>query len=201
MIRKLQPFFRVAVIMGLSVCLVALAQDAWAQRRGGGGRPRPHVSRQGPAPGGSFNSRREPGSARRDERPAAAPSARREARPERMDRPRVEDTERGRGREMDDRREDARRDRRDDDRLNSREDRVEDRRDYYDDRRDNYQDRRRVARGGRYSAVWWTSNSCSQTVVVVVDGYSYYQCNDTWFSRTYYGGEVTYTVTNAPPGY
>jgi len=201
MIRKFQPFLRAAVVMGLSVCLLALAHDAWAQRRGGGGRPRPHVSRQGPAPGGSFNSGRERGSARRDERPAAAPSTRPEARPERMDRPRVEDTERRRGREMDDRREDARRDRRDDDRPNSPEDRVEDRRDYYDDRRDDYQDRRRFARGGRYSAVWWTSNSCSQTVVVVVDGYSYYQCNDTWFSRTYYGGEVTYTVTDAPPGY
>ena len=53
----------------------------------------------------------------------------------------------------------------------------------------------------RYSSVWWTSHSCRLTVVVVHDGYSYYQCNDAWFGRTYYGGEVTYTVIDAPEGY
>jgi hypothetical protein len=37
--------------------------------------------------------------------------------------------------------------------------------------------------------------------VVDVDGYTYYECDDVWFSRTYYGGEVIYTVTDAPPGY
>jgi hypothetical protein len=38
-------------------------------------------------------------------------------------------------------------------------------------------------------------------VIVVQDGYSYYQCNGAWFGRTYYGGEVTYTVIDAPQGY
>ena len=71
--------------------------------------------------------------------------------------------------------------------------RREDRRDYYDDRRD-------FARGATYTAVWW-GQSCSNATVVVVDDYSYYECNDAWFSRTYYGGEVIYTVTDAPSGY
>ncbi len=96
-----------------------------------------------------------------------------------MDARRANEGERSRAREMDDRRQDTRRD---------------DRRDYYDDRR-------RYSRGVRYSASWWTSNSCSQEVVVVLDGYRYYQCNDAWFGRTYYGGEVTYTVIDAPEGY
>jgi len=34
-----------------------------------------------------------------------------------------------------------------------------------------------------------------------VDGYSYYQCDGEWFGRSYYGGEVTYTVIDAPAGY
>ena len=71
--------------------------------------------------------------------------------------------------------------------------RREDRRDYYDDRRD-------FARGATYTAVWW-GQSCSNATVVVVDRYTYYECDGAWFSRTYYGGEVIYTVTDAPPGY
>jgi hypothetical protein len=53
----------------------------------------------------------------------------------------------------------------------------------------------------RYSATWWAANSCSQVVVVELDGYSYYECNNAWFGRTYYGGEVTYTVIDAPREY
>jgi len=114
------------------------------------------------------------------------------------------------GRRRDDRRDDRRdyNDDRRDDRRDYNDDRRDDRRDYYDDRRDDrrdyYDDRRddhRYARGARYSSSWWISNSCSRTVVVVLDGYSYYQCNDSWFGRTYYGGEVTYTVVDAPEGY
>jgi hypothetical protein len=109
----------------------------------------------------------------------------------------------GEGRQIDDRRRDDRYDDRpheniDRDRV---EERRDDHRDYYDDRRDYYDDRRDFARGARYSAVWWSSNSCVNAVVVKVDGYTYYQCNGAWFSRTYYGGEVTYTVTDAPAGY
>ena len=196
MIRNVPDFLRLAVLVGLSVYLVILAEDAWARGRGGGARPRPNISRAGPARSGSFDSTRARGSARRDARPTRAdPSVRREPRPERMDARRANEGERSRPREMDDRHED---------RPNSPADRVEerrdDRRDYYDDRRDYYEDRR-YARGVRYSASWWTSNSCSEAVVVVLDGYSYYQCNDAWFGRTYYGGEVTYTVIDAPEGY
>jgi len=199
---KIHVFLRVAVIIGLSVGLISLAGDSWAQRRGGGMRARPHVSRQGPARSGSFHSNRDRGSERYNERPAADRSPRtdrperREPRPNRIDARRLDDADRGRGRDIDDRRDDRYEDRRDvPDRV---EERRENRQDYYDDRRD---DRRRYARGARYSAVWWTSNSCRQTIVVVQDGYSYYQCNGEWFGRSYYGGEVTYTVIDAPPGY
>jgi hypothetical protein len=118
-----------------------------------------------------------------------------------MDARRMNGEDRGRGRDLDDRRRDDRRD----DRYEARrdvpdrvEERRENRRDYYDDRRD---DRRRFVRGTRYSAVWWTSNSCRQTIVVVQDGYSYYQCDGEWFGRSYYGGEVVYTIIDAPVGY
>jgi hypothetical protein len=110
-----------------------------------------------------------------------------------MNERRLNDAEPYRGDNLDDRRQYDRQDV--PDRV---EDRRENRQDYYDDRRD---DRRRYARGARYSAVWWTSSSCRQTVVVVQDGYSYYQCNGEWFGRSYYGGEVVYTVIDAPEGY
>ena len=113
-----------------------------------------------------------------------------------MDARRMNEAERDRGRDMDDRRDDRHEDR---PVVPERvEERRENRRDYYDDRRD---DRRQFARGARYSSVWWTSNSCRQTIVVVQDGNSYYQCNGEWFGRSYYGGEVTYTVIEAPQGY
>jgi hypothetical protein len=102
---------------------------------------------------------------------------------------RKNEAERGRGPDVDDRRQDDRPDV--PDRV---QERRENRRDYDDDRRD---DRRQFARGVRYSSVWWTSNSCRQTVVVVQDGYSYYQCNGAWFGRTYYGGKVTLFAADA----
>jgi hypothetical protein len=204
---KIRDFVRIAVMIGLSVCLVVLAGDAWSQRRGGGMHARPNVSRQGPARNGSFNSNRNQPDTRRDERPVADRSPRedrqdrRDPGPDRMDARRVNKAERGRGADVDQRRSDDRRDDRNEDRPVAPErveERRENRRDYYDDRRD---DRRQFARGVRYSSVWWTSNSCRQTIVVVQDGYSYYQCNGAWFGRTYYGGEVTYTVIDAPQGY
>jgi hypothetical protein len=30
---------------------------------------------------------------------------------------------------------------------------------------------------------------------------SYYNCGGTWYNRGYQGGNVTYIVVNAPPGY
>jgi hypothetical protein len=166
-------------------------------------RARPNVSRQGPARNGSFHSTRDRGGAGYNERPAAdEPTAldRRQHRqpgPDRTDARGMNDEYRGRGEDRNDNRLDDRRDDRDEDRRDV-PDRVEERRDYYDDRRD---DRRQYVRGTRYSAVWWTSNTCRQTIVVVQDGYSYYQCNGEWFGRSYYGGEVVYTVIDAPEGY
>lgn len=194
MMRIVSEYLRVVVIVGLSLYLAALPADVWAQRRhGGGARPRPNVSRAGPARSGSFHhtrpDREREGARRVDRRaPERATredfSDRREAMPERID---------------------AARDHHDGDRPNGAPDRVDDRRearrDYYDDRRDRYEDQRRFVRGARYSATWWTTNSCSGAVVVVEDGYSYYRCDDVWFGRTYYGGEVTYTVIDPPSGY
>jgi hypothetical protein len=201
MIWKVRDFVRMAAMIGLSVSLVVLTGDAWAQRRGGGAHARPNVTRQGPARSGSFNSNRNRPDTRRDERPAPDRSPRedrmdrRDPGPDRIDTQRVNKAERGRGPDEDDRRK-GRQDRPvEPARV---QERRENRRDYYDDRRD---DRRQFARGVRYSSVWWTSNSCRQTVIVVQDGYSYYQCNGAWFGRTYYGGEVTYTVIDAPQGY
>ena len=199
---KVRDFVRMAAMIGLSVSLVVLTGDAWAQRRGGGAHARPNVTRQGPARSGSFNSNRNKPDTRRDERPAPDRSPRedrmdrRDPGPDRMDARRTNEAERGRGADVDDRRQNRHEDRPvEPARV---QERRENRRDYYDDRRD---DRRQFARGVRYSSVWWTSNSCRQTIVVVQDGYSYYQCNGAWFGRTYYGGEVTYTVIDAPQGY
>jgi hypothetical protein len=195
---KVRNFVRIALMIGLFVCLVVTG-DAWAQRRGGGMHARPNVSRQGPAQSGSFNSNRNQRDTRPNERPAADRSPRedrvdpRNPEPDRMDAQRMNEAERGRGPDVADRRQVDRPD--EPDRV---QERRENRRDYYDDRRD---DRRQFARGVRYSSVWWTSNSCRQTVIVVQDGYSYYQCNGAWFGRTYYGGEVTYTVIDPPQGY
>jgi hypothetical protein len=200
MIGKIRPLRRLALVVGLSACVVALSviQDAWAGRRMGGARPQAHVSRQGPARSGSFHSNRQRDAVRRDQRPAPDRSARVDP-ADRRDRPGGRAGEQGRtaaGRQIDDR---GRGDRYDDrPHENIDRERVEERR---DDRRDYYDDRRDFARGARYSAVWWSSNSCVDTVVVTVDGYTYYECNGAWFSRTYYGGEVTYTVTDAPAGY
>ena len=176
MIGRTRSFLQMAVICGLSVLLMALAQDAFARGPGGGARPRAHVSRDGPARSGSFRD---------------AP-ARERARPQHQ-------AERQQRRPPDDRPQAARPDDRPVDRPVSPErrpvarERRENRRDYYDDRR-------HFARGMRYSASWW-GRSCSRATIIVSDGYTYYRCDDTWFGRTYYGGEVIYTVIDAPPGY
>jgi hypothetical protein len=215
---KTRQLIRIAAIGALSLWVFVLAQESWAQRRGGGGaRPRPNVSRQGPARSGSFDSNRDRVRAPRQVHPAREPSPRAEPRERRESRPERREVRRDidPGRERDGRRSiNDRNDRNDRNDLNDRpndpgdrahdrrDDRLDedrdDRRDYYDDRRDH---RRAHARGARYSTVWWTSNSCVTTVVVEADGYSYYQCDGGWFGRTYYGGEVVYTVVDAPPGY
>jgi hypothetical protein len=44
-----------------------------------------------------------------------------------------------------------------------------------------------------------TSVPCRTTVIV--NNVTYYNCNSTWYSRGYEGGEVVYIVTSAPAGY
>ncbi len=192
---------RLTVIFGLSVYLISLSGEAWARGPGGSGRARPNVSRQGPAGSGSFQPTRTRESTRRSERPApnqrdrTVPSNRQDVSRDQTDSRRVNQREPDRDREVEDRR---------NERRDDYDDRRDDRRDYYDDRRDDrrdyYDDRRHYARGRRYSASWWT-RSCSRATIVIVDGYTYYRCDNFWFSRTYYGGDVIYTVTDTPPGY
>jgi hypothetical protein len=42
--------------------------------------------------------------------------------------------------------------------------------------------------------------SCARTSVIV-DGITYWSCDDAWYQSTYSDGSVTYVVVNAPPGY
>jgi hypothetical protein len=218
MIATIPTSIRFLVIVGFSASLLALSIDAYAQTRGAA-RPRPQhqVSRVGPARNGSFHSNQESADTRREAAPDRNPGQDRSDGPDMRQGDRLREQERAQqsdrlrdrerqGNEV--HREDPRDERREDppirangDGPDRRDERVDERRDYYDDRREDFIDNRRFARGLRYSSVWWTSNSCSNSDVVVVDGYSYYRCEDTWFGRTYYGGEVTYTVIDPPPGY
>jgi len=55
-------------------------------------------------------------------------------------------------------------------------------------------------RGDELTYVEYGNYGCGD-VAVVVDDDKYYRCEGTWFVRTYYGGEVTYTATDPPSGY
>ena len=188
MTRNAHRFLRIGSILALCVYLVMPAGDAGG--RGGAARARPNVSRAGPAGGGSFRREHRPARERGAERraPDRSLGSNPPARPERERRDAHRATERERRRPYED--DDRRRD----------DDREPPVRDYREDRRDRYSDRRAFARGTTYSAVWYSSQSFSDEAVVV-DGYSYYSCSGAWFGRTYYGGEVIYTVVDAPPGY
>jgi hypothetical protein len=191
--KNLPILFAVMLVLGMS------SADAWARGRGGrgGARPRANVSRTGPARHGSYGHDRSATESRRDtpraqeadERQARQPAAAEPTRTRRseVDRNRASDSDFGREQT----RENAR------DRQDDRRDRYEDRQDY---RRNYYEDRRQFARGVRYSASWWGS-SCTTATIVVNGSYTYYKCENAWFSRTYYGGELVYTVVDAPSGY
>jgi hypothetical protein len=57
-----------------------------------------------------------------------------------------------------------------------------------------------VAVGTAITASAFSAQNCTPTTVVVGD-VSYYSCGGTWYTRQYSGGNVTYFVVNAPPGY
>lgn len=40
-----------------------------------------------------------------------------------------------------------------------------------------------------------------EPVRIVVDGFTYYRCGADWYQPSYVGGDTTYLVVNAPPGY
>jgi len=60
-----------------------------------------------------------------------------------------------------------------------------------------YDDRRRWAIGTAVTASAFRSLSCASSTVVV-NGVTYYNCDNTWYNRAYRGGNVTYIVVNAP---
>ena len=57
-----------------------------------------------------------------------------------------------------------------------------------------------VAVGTAITASAFSAQTCTPTTVVV-GNVSYYSCGGTWYTRQYSGGNVTYVVVNAPPGY
>ena len=74
-------------------------------------------------------------------------------------------------------------------------------RDDYRDRDPDVVRRHRIwHRGHRITYVEYSNYGCGE-VVVVVDGDKYYECEGTWFVRTYYGGELVYTASDPPSGY
>lgn len=101
---------------------------------------------------------------------------------------------------------------RDPDRVDNRQDRRQDRQDTRPDRQEYWQyeeyhgwdeyydDGWKYAMGATLTAAAFASLTC-QLQTIVVDGATYYQCADLWYTRTYGGGSTTYIVVNAPPGY
>ncbi len=80
-------------------------------------------------------------------------------------------------------------------------DRVrEERIDRRDDRHDRARRRRAWRHGTQLSYVEWNDYDCGNHEVVA-DGDNLFECEGTWFIQTYYGGEVVYTVTDAPSEY
>ena len=57
-----------------------------------------------------------------------------------------------------------------------------------------------VAVGTAITASAFSAQTCTPTTVVV-GNVSYYSCGGTWYTRQYQGGNVTYVMVNAPPGY
>ena len=182
------------------------ASDAEAQRRG-----RPQISRSGPASQGSFGRgsdthrqsqrARDPGPDRnRDRGPDPGPDRFRERSPDPgPDRFRERDAGRQRHPDVDrdpgpDRRPDP--DRVRDERRDRRDDYLDDR----DDRRGRARRHRAWRHGTQLTYVEWTDSDCSNEEVLD-GGASLFECDGVWFVRTYYGGDVVYTVTDAPSGY
>ena len=99
---------------------------------------------------------------------------------------------------------------RQEDRQNYRHNAREDWQEYGDDhRRGGYYNRpvaagvavgAAVAVGTAITASAFSAQTCTPTTVVV-GNVSYYSCGGTWYTRQYSGGNVTYVVVNAPPGY
>ena len=171
------PFILIAVIFVF--CMTTFMDSMVEARRGRGGGGRGGgmrggggFSRGGPAAGGGFSSR---STARR--------APRRETQRQQL---------RDRDRDRDDWQE--RRDEIREDRQDYLEDAREDRQNYLDDRWDDYHDH--YYHG---DTVYVTSVPCGLTVIV--NNVMYYNCNSTWYSRSYAGGEVVYIVTSAPAGY
>jgi hypothetical protein len=150
--------------------------------RGGGGRGGGGFSRSSPAAGGGFSSRN---ATRQTTRQASRPVPRQPTR---------DSSTRDAARE---------------DRQDHRDDAREDRQDFIDDEWDDHHHHDNyyggaavvagVAIGSAARSNYVTYVPCRTTVIV--NNMTYYNCDATWYSRGYEGGEVVYIITSAPAGY
>ena len=60
--------------------------------------------------------------------------------------------------------------------------------------------RRSVRVGTRLTVGSYNALTCRRTIIIH-SGITYYGCGTVWYHQVYYGGEVTFIVVEAPPGY
>ena len=172
---KLVPGLLVASML----CFLAM-EFADARGRGGGGRS---MSRGGPAASGSFQRSRA--------RPQSNVSRTTMNRGNNMQGQRAD-----RNSQQQDNRQDRFDQRQDnvDRKQDNRNERYDDRKEYRHDRNEWYEDRWR--RGAYLSIASWNSRGCRNSTVVIVNGMTYYDCNNVRYERVYRGTEITYIIVN-----
>ena len=175
----------------LSLLFVSLAcflvmDFAEARGRGGGGRGGGRsMSRGGPASSGSYQRSR----ARPQSNPSRGSMDRANNQSQRADRSsQRQDNYQDRG----DQRQDNYQDRQDQ-RQDNYDKRYDNRKEYRNDRNEWYEDRWR--RGAYLSIASWNRMSCRYTTVIV-NGITYYDCNNVRYERVYRGSEVTFIIVN-----
>jgi hypothetical protein len=206
---KLRFLSQTIAIVTVAFFVSFLVADALA--RGGGGRGGGGFSRSGPAAGGGFSSHSASAGGARAASIQAQPAQRSAARQDlsgdrsetRQARTETRGDTRTSGQEERTERTEARQE--------GRSERTEYRADAWDDHDCCWDDDRwgyalagaAVGAAVGYAAAtpnYVTALPCAPTVVSV-NGASYYQCDSTWYNRTYVSGSLSYVVVDAPPGY
>ena len=203
--------------------LFALTFESFARRGGGGRRGGHSISRSGPARAGSMRA----GGVHHRQRASSYNRSNRQKNygNRNIDRGNIQNRQVNKG-DIQTRRKDNQGNRQD-----NRKNLQEDRQDWKDDNREDWQEYGDKARDERHELVennwdegeWgegehigafvagavigtvitaaaFNSNNCASGVVYV-DNFAYYQCSGSWYQQVYRGGDVTYIVVEAPPGY